>query len=497
MSSPSCRQVALPLAMLSLGVTLTLHAATTVTYTYDNADRLTQTAYAQDKTDAYTYNPGGSRTARTATVPALPTVTFTQATQSGSEGAGAMTITVQLSGVTDSAVSVPFTVTGTADGGGTDYTITASPVTIPATQTQTTITITPVNDTTPEGDETVIVTMGTPTNATQGATTQHTATISDNDFGVSANDAVADTSGDGIADSFSVGISGGQLVVSVGGATAFTDSPGNVHRLVINGSSDDDTLTVNFGSGDPVPTGGITYTGSGQVVAGDGLVIEGGSFTTVTYTMDGTDSGTVDLDGSAITFTGLEPVTDNSDAVNRVFTVTAPGPQQIWLIDDGAPTDGRTRIDSNGTNGFGQVVFENPTSTLTINAGDGDDTLTIDSLDDGLTASTVVNGGLGGDTFRFPNAGVLLPGSVNGGAGTDVLDYSGQTGVTVTITGTDADGQSGTQVQSLAIGFTGIDQFVNATINGAGAPVLGPFGILALLAGTVLITRRRVRQCGG
>jgi hypothetical protein len=38
-----------------------------------------------------------------------------------------------------------------------------------------------VDDAINESSETVIVTMGSPTNATQGATTVHTATITDND----------------------------------------------------------------------------------------------------------------------------------------------------------------------------------------------------------------------------------------------------------------------------------------------------------------------------
>jgi hypothetical protein len=62
-----------------------------------------------------------------------------------------------------------------------DYGITASPITITAGNTTQTITITVVDDAIDEANETVIVTMGAPTNATQGATTVHTATINDND----------------------------------------------------------------------------------------------------------------------------------------------------------------------------------------------------------------------------------------------------------------------------------------------------------------------------
>src|SRR5262249_26270607 len=110
------------------------------------------------------------------------TVTFTQAAQSGAESVGTMTLIAQLSAISGLDVTVPFTLSGTAtQGAGNDYTITASPITITAGSPTGTITITVNDDTLPEPSETVIVTMGTPTNANQGATTVHTATIIDND----------------------------------------------------------------------------------------------------------------------------------------------------------------------------------------------------------------------------------------------------------------------------------------------------------------------------
>ncbi|MFH1089914.1 MAG: Calx-beta domain-containing protein, partial [Candidatus Uhrbacteria bacterium] len=110
-----------------------------------------------------------------------PTVTFTSASQSASESAGTMTVTAQLSFVSALDVTVPFTLTGTATGSGTDYSITASPITITAGNTTADITITITNDILDENNETIIVTMGSPTNATQGLTTVHTATIADDD----------------------------------------------------------------------------------------------------------------------------------------------------------------------------------------------------------------------------------------------------------------------------------------------------------------------------
>ncbi|MEK7373859.1 MAG: Calx-beta domain-containing protein, partial [Thermodesulfobacteriota bacterium] len=111
-----------------------------------------------------------------------PTVAWTSASQSKPENAGSATITAQLSSASAKAISIPWTVSGTATGGGTDYSISASPLSIPAGLTSSTISVTLTNDSAYETpDETVIVTMGTPTNATQGITTTHTLTITNDD----------------------------------------------------------------------------------------------------------------------------------------------------------------------------------------------------------------------------------------------------------------------------------------------------------------------------
>jgi hypothetical protein len=118
----------------------------------------------------------GTTTVHTLTITGqTPTVTFTTAAQSVNEGSVA-TITAQLSSASSQTVTVPFTVGGTATNAA-DYTITASPLTIAAGSTTATITVTAVVNAPLEPDETVIVTLGTPTNATLGATTVHTVTI--------------------------------------------------------------------------------------------------------------------------------------------------------------------------------------------------------------------------------------------------------------------------------------------------------------------------------
>jgi hypothetical protein len=76
-------------------------------------------------------------------------------------------------------VSVPFTVSGTATPGA-DYTLlSASPLVIPAGSLTGTISLSVVPDALAEPNETVLVSMGTPSGAVPGVTTVHTATIVD------------------------------------------------------------------------------------------------------------------------------------------------------------------------------------------------------------------------------------------------------------------------------------------------------------------------------
>ena len=114
---------------------------------------------------------------------ATPTVTFTSAGSSPNEGNTNVTLTVQLSAVSGRDVTVPYTINAASNASNpSDYTISpASPLTIPAGQTSATVTIAIIEDTLFEADETVIVDLDTPTNATLGATTTYTLTIKNDD----------------------------------------------------------------------------------------------------------------------------------------------------------------------------------------------------------------------------------------------------------------------------------------------------------------------------
>jgi hypothetical protein len=114
-----------------------------------------------------------------------PTVAFMTATSNtteGNTGTTTVNLVVALSTASGLTVSVPYLVDVSSSANNpADYTIAASPLVIPAGMTTGNIAVTVKGDTLDEADETVVVSLGTPTNATAAAPTTHTLTIVDND----------------------------------------------------------------------------------------------------------------------------------------------------------------------------------------------------------------------------------------------------------------------------------------------------------------------------
>ena len=110
-----------------------------------------------------------------------PVIELTAAGQTVPENVGAVAVTAGLSTVSGREITVPYTVSGTADS-GIDHNFAAGTITVAAGQTSGTAGFSVVDDSLPEADETVIVTLGIPTNASAGTVTVQTITIEDNDI---------------------------------------------------------------------------------------------------------------------------------------------------------------------------------------------------------------------------------------------------------------------------------------------------------------------------
>ena len=111
---------------------------------------------------------------------ALSDVNFKTTSQSAEETQGTISVVLELNKPAADTVTIPFSVTGTAfKGSSEDYLITTSPVTISPGVTTATIYISLMNDGIAEGDETLIIGIDSPINATRGPQHIHTITISD------------------------------------------------------------------------------------------------------------------------------------------------------------------------------------------------------------------------------------------------------------------------------------------------------------------------------
>ncbi|MFM9960443.1 MAG: beta-propeller fold lactonase family protein, partial [Planctomycetaceae bacterium] len=204
-------------------------------------------------------------------------------------------------------------------------------------------------------------------------------------------------SSNGTTDDFRFVRSGTDLQVFIDNSLSQTLTFGSIVSLTLQGSSDDDTLTLDFSGGNPIPSGGIFYAGGGQTSL-DQIVLTGGTTTSVTHTFTNSNDGSVTLTGAlagTIYYTGLEPVIDNLSATNRVFTFNN-GAETITLTD---ASGANMTIDSDV--GGESVTFANPTASLTINAGSGDDIITIVSVDAAYNVDLTINGDAGSDTVNL------------------------------------------------------------------------------------------------
>ena len=104
-----------------------------------------------------------------------PVVSFSSGGQVQPESAGSFAITVVLDQLAGIDVQVPFTLDGTATP-GSDYTVSASPLLIPAGQLQADLTVTLIDDPDPEIVETILVELGPPSLGTLGTQQRHLAT---------------------------------------------------------------------------------------------------------------------------------------------------------------------------------------------------------------------------------------------------------------------------------------------------------------------------------
>ena len=251
--------------------------------------------------------------------------------------------------------------------------------------------------------------------------------------GEAGNDTVIVSAGsdanNGTPDNFSLSlvntVDGPEAEFFVNGVTLFA-SADQTAFVRINGSNDADTLTVTHDAdlGSPVPINGLLFAAGNSSL--DRLVIAGAA-ESAAYDFKNSREGSAEVDFRRIDFTGLEQISDTSAATSRT-AFFGNGNDSIRLGDSAAVDDGLIRLVSATSPVL--TLTHAPGASLSINAGGGNDTVNVGTLDTTFSGDLLLDGGAGNDRLLVGSQiGVTGPifFSLDGGDGNDLLDVTSVT----------------------------------------------------------------------
>jgi len=206
----------------------------------------------------YTVGATNSGTVTIADNDAAPTATIAATTANANEtGPTNGVFTITLNRASSSATTVNYTVGGTATS-GSDYTALAGSVQIAAGSTTGTVTVTPVDDTTTESSETVVVTLASGTGYSVGTPGNATVNIADNDTLAAAPvlvSAVSRRTHGAMAYNISLPLAGTGVECRSGGTTTLV--------LTFDKTITAGTATVTLGT---ATVGTVTFSGSTMTI---------------------------------------------------------------------------------------------------------------------------------------------------------------------------------------------------------------------------------------
>ena len=183
-----------------------------------------------------------------------------------------------------------------------------------------------------------------------------------------------------------------------------------LHQVILVGSAETDNVTIVFSATDAVPQGGLILQGT--AAGDDSLALEGTSVSAVSYSLSDPGFGTITADGSLVFYENVSLVTDSLSTPSRSVQF---GSEADSATLGAAAIAGQTRL----THGAAQLDFANPATTLNINLGGGDDSLTLTVPDAGFVAGTVIDAQEGNDLVNAELFARRV--TIGGGAGNDAL----------------------------------------------------------------------------
>lgn len=295
----------------------------------------------------------------------VPTATISVSPANVAEdGAPNLVYTVTLNQASFSALSIGYTIGGTATN-GTDYATIASPLVIPAGSTTGTITVNPTADATIEVNETVILTLAAGAGYTVGAPNSATGTILNDDLpNLVINDVTLSEGNAGTTNfTFTVSLS---AAAGPGGVTFDIATANGTATAGVD-------YVTNSLSGQTIPAGSSTYTFTVQV-NGDTLNEATETFfvnvTNVVnaVVVDGQGVGTISNDDPlpGLSINDVTVAEGNSGTTNAVFTVTLDAASGQTVTVNYATADGTATQPADYTNTAGTLTFTPGQTTRTI-----------------------------------------------------------------------------------------------------------------------------------
>ena len=365
-----------------------------------------------------------------------PVITFSATSSSGAESVPSADLTVKISAVSPRDVTVNYTVGGTATG-GTDYTLVNGTLTITEGNQNNVISIANiVNDLLVETNETVIVSIASPSNASLGTNTTHTYTILDDD---QATVTIADVSGnedDGaivvtaildnpVAGGFSVDVS-----TSDGTATAGVDYFAVSNQtLFFAGTANEDKRFTVTPKMDSNPESNETVNISMSNLGGTGLAAS---------KFDITDVGLLTIKDDDASQISVSDQTLAEASTNMTFTVSLDKSEIAPITVDYATSDGTAEAGSDYTSVSGTLTFASgETSKSVIVPISGDNTLEAD------------------ESFSVTLSNVTGTANLLDGSGTGVIENDDAASVTIADVAANEDAGTVTVTASLNNGVQG------------------------------------------
>lgn len=254
------------------------------------------------------------------------------------DGPTNLVYTFTRTGSTAGAMTVNFSVGGTASftepdytqAGAATFTATSGTVVIPGGSSTATVTVDPSVDLTVEPDETVVLTVTSGTGYTVGAPSAASGTITNDDTNVSvavSPGSVAEDGATNLVYTFTrTGVTAGALTVnfSIGGTATFGASP-NDYTQTGAASYTPPTGTVTFGAGNSTATVTVDPEADSTVENDETVILTLTSGTGYNVGSPSTATGTITNDDSAVTVAVSPASVAEDGATNLVYTFTRTG----------------------------------------------------------------------------------------------------------------------------------------------------------------------------